>query len=341
MNKAGLKVAVFSLLVFLLSAGVFYYYAYEANFKNNIFSEQFWTERIVVTSPDAAYDELIQLASNLSVSKQHELVHEFGAALYRQGDLELLLVCDERFLYGCFHEFIGNTIAEYGLKIIEEINTICGNVVGVRNTACHHGVGHGIQTYLGYAEENLISALRVCDNFSNSDPIGGCYGGVFMEYNLHTMLVEDEVRPLTEDVLYPCDQLEKKYQESCMFRQPQWWKQHLVGKDISKTKALQLGEMCSSAPSSDMISSCFQGMGNIIAVNVDFDMDKAVSLCDSSSSKVLYKKVCRLQAFLTKGFAEGVSVQDSLKVCETLPLEDKKTCEVQVNTIMFDLESPR
>ncbi|NQV93228.1 hypothetical protein HQ403_01890 [Candidatus Kaiserbacteria bacterium] len=306
-----------------------------------LFSEFHWEERVTTVGPDRAYDELIQSAKNLPLGKQHELVHVFGAALYNGKDLNLLLVCDEQFLYGCFHEFIGSTIAEHGLHVIEEIDAICSKAEGGNKTVCHHGVGHGIQTYLGYKEEDLVSALKVCDGFPLSDPIGGCYGGVFMEYNLRTMLGgDDEIRSLTENILSPCDHIEEKYQASCMFRLPQWWRHHL-SENVSKEITSQLGEMCSTAILPNMVSPCFQGIGNIVAVNVNFDMAQIIPLCDASTSDLDYTVACRIQALVTKGFASGISVQDTSRVCRALPLENKKTCETQVNIVVTSLKDPK
>ncbi len=153
---------------------------------------------------------------------QHTEAHIFGGALYATEGLNGISTCDARFSSGCFHEFIGRAIADDGLSVVTQLNTVCTNKGG-----CQHGIGHGLISYLGYSPEDLTKSIAICAGLPGEEMLDGCMGGSFMEYNMRTMLQVSNgaVRPATstKDLLDPCDRFSGEAQRSCMLYQPQWW----------------------------------------------------------------------------------------------------------------------
>jgi hypothetical protein len=176
-----------------------------------------------------AYHKFKKKNQLLKTTAQHNSAHVFGEALYSSLGLKGITICDDDFNYGCYHSVIGNTLGREGLDKIEEINEECATTNEFLK--CQHGIGHGIVTYLGYDSDNLKQSLEICDTLKNRDHIGGCFTGVFMEYNFQTMLSEDaKIRNFDKEApLSPCDTLPTNFQDPCLFEQANWWLQVLPG----------------------------------------------------------------------------------------------------------------
>jgi hypothetical protein len=223
-----------------------------------------WEQAIKTDGGPAAYEEFADAVKDLSPQKQHSSAHDFGGALFKTKGVSGLSVCDSRFNFGCFHEFLGEAIATLGLGVVEQLNDSCFKDLGNNGLACQHGIGHGVMAYEGYTDSALDKALATCKSLPHNDPVGGCYGGVFMEYNLQTMLGEDaRLRPGIDHPYAPCDRLDSAYQAACVFWQPQWWNISLrqTQSDTAKRFA-QLGGWCTHW-SGTLERKCFEGIGNI------------------------------------------------------------------------------
>ncbi len=91
----------------------------------------------------------------------------------------------------------------------------------------------------GYDYQNLLVALEACSSFRAQPEVGGCYGGVFMEYNLQTVLGDEGLyRPMNRKLgeHYPCSVLNKQYKSACYYEQPQWWQATLYDQWEDKGK---------------------------------------------------------------------------------------------------------
>lgn len=192
-------------------------------------SIELWRERIREVGPVPAYRELVAALTvnngSATVFKQHVAAHYFGDALYQEVGPDGFSVCDGRFSYGCEHVLVGRTIADYSTSALGSLKEHCITLSGYGANNCLHGLGHGILGYLGYDRESLLEALRLCDEVGGSSGIlGGCYAGVFMEYNLRSLLLDEGYRPVPGDnFLDPCDSLGGRARLSCFSRLPQWW----------------------------------------------------------------------------------------------------------------------
>jgi hypothetical protein len=253
--------------------------------------EIFWTGRILSIGGSAAYAELSDFVINnkISIRKSHDLAHAFGAALYSTESEGGFPVCDSRFLYGCFHEFIGRAISEEGLLATEKLNFKCVDSLGDESHFCQHGVGHGIQAYFGYEEEDLDSALKSCGELPLNDPIGGCRGGIFMEYNFRTMLADDADLRSDDNPYSVCKNLTNDDLLACSYWVPQWWYESLHEKLSNQMTKMEIfkriGYNCTEMhqDNEQLLTTCFRGIGNVAAPVSDYSLPLSSALCESAS----------------------------------------------------------
>ncbi|HVU75502.1 MAG TPA: hypothetical protein VHD38_01525 [Candidatus Paceibacterota bacterium] len=282
--------------------------------------ESFWKGRIEAVGASDAYAEFAQSVSTLSPAKQHENAHTFGGALFDAEGTAGLATCDARFSYGCFHEFLGRAIASLGMGIVDSLNQGCVDALGGNALSCQHGIGHGVQAALGYDESALKKALRICENLPYNDPIGGCYGGVFMEYNMQTMLGEQaRTRPEKPgDPLYPCDVLSAAYLPACAFWSPQWWinLQHQAGAPTVDTKAI--GSLCDSFTDAHQVRACYEGLGTVVPPEGAFEPATVRDLCDRSSLDPVHQLYCLSYAANSLDVGGSGQKGDAAAVCDGL-----------------------
>ncbi len=244
-----------------------------------------WRDRIKAVGATAAYQEFLAAYAMETPTEQHPRAHVFGRALYQTVGLDGVTVCDQHFNFGCFHEFLGLAIQERGLGIVPTLNEDCITKLKDNAPGCQHGLGHGIISYVGYDDKDLIKALEVCDKLRGQPPVGGCLGGEFMEYNLQTMLGDEaHIRPLHGDPYYPCDTLAEQFQDACYYEQPQWWLMLSWGDRGDQQKRGELfrrvGQWCAEAPRASLQRHCYLGIGNNAPPVVDWNEGKMVRECE-------------------------------------------------------------
>lgn len=294
--------------------------------------EAYWKERVKAVGGKAAYIELAEDVKSFSIQRQHKVGHAFGGALYEEEGVDGLAVCDPQFNYACYHEFLGRAIAELGLSSVSMLNQKCVDLVKKSPLSCQHGIGHGIVSYLGYSDKAFLEALKICKDLPFNDPIGGCYGGVFMEYNTQTMLGEQaRLRLVVDDnMLAPCDTLATEYTIACVFWQPQWWNQTLKSSTsvalVSNTNEgrwAKMGELCESYKDSKLVRPCFEGIGNITSAEVNRNTATIKMLCEQTSSNSLHQLYCKSYAANSIGAGHR---EEGVKVCEGLIGSDADYC---------------
>lgn len=291
-------------------------------------SRGYWHEKITSLSGSRAYEILADSVRTKGVSMQHEEAHLFGAALYEVEGVSSLAVCDERFSYGCFHEFLGRAIAELGLDSVPDLNAQCIQALGPQALSCQHGIGHGIQAAVGYTTADLEQSLSVCDTLPHQDPIGGCYSGVFMEYNLRIMLAKEaSPRTYSGNVFEPCDDLGTRYQAACVFSQPQWWLQTVL-QPTEKMEAFRtMGRWCEDSETfmAGGLRHCFEGIGNIVVEPAHYDGARVAALCDETSSIKTHALLCRSMG--ASALSATKTDTEALKACASLSGEYLSFCE--------------
>ncbi|PIR83818.1 hypothetical protein COU18_02425 [Candidatus Kaiserbacteria bacterium CG10_big_fil_rev_8_21_14_0_10_51_14] len=289
-------------------------------------SDGYWEESIKVLGGDRAYEEFAHAVSDFNQGRQHAHAHTFGAALYEVEGLEGLPVCDGRFSYGCFHEFLGHAIAEHGIDSVSLLNDGCIQALVESPLSCQHGIGHGVMAFFGYSEGDLLHALDVCLNLPYNDPIGGCYGGVFMEYNLHTMLGFDaNLREFQDNIGEPCDSLSSPYKAPCVYWQPQWWHQAIFSGESTAESYSQMGEYCREVgDTSYLIRSCMEGLGTITAYASRYDPDTIMELCDAAASNISERLYCTSLAANSMGIE--VDKLSAERACASFSGDHKEYC---------------
>jgi hypothetical protein len=288
--------------------------------------ESYWEGKIEELGSNKAYQEFAEAVKDRPVTRQHEAAHAFGGALYDIEKLQGISTCDARFSFGCYHEFMGRAIADNGLGIIPELNDICAQSNRTNQLACQHGIGHGIVSSIGYDEENLPLELSICRDLPYNDTIGGCYGGVFMEYNVRTMLGGTDIRQVENGNMFaPCDSLESEYLPACMFWQPQWWNQTLSNGSDDPDAFRRMGESCVGMSTDRRLqNSCFQGIGNITPPSANFSPERTRALCETMPDE---DAVLQCKNTAANSLAASASDRRGAEmVCKGLVEDALKTC---------------
>lgn len=290
----------------------------------------YWQERVQARGVKEAYADFARYVEDMPPERQHEHAHTFGRALYSAAGEKALSTCDSRFSFGCFHEFLGAAIADLGIASVARLNDGCFESLKESPLSCQHGIGHGVAAYFGYDEAALRSSLEVCRTLARSDPIGGCYGGVFMEYNLQTMLGEEgRTRPFAEQrgEQFPCNALDQAFKPACYFWQPQWWGQVVrMGGETDMTRMYgKMGEWCSRAPF-EVRRPCFEGMGNNVPPDADFVGAATRKLCEAASENARDQLYCKSYAANSLFLGGAGKKGDALAVCEGLEKVEYEYC---------------
>jgi hypothetical protein len=227
----------------------------------------------------AAYAQMKSAYQERTFDDRHNVAHLLGEALYDHGGIKNISVCDDDFDFGCYHGFLSEAIASEGKPVIAKLDGICATTSAP--STCQHGIGHGILEYHGHTK--LIEALEACTLTNQPDPLAGCTGGVFMEYNVP--LTSDEkggfimqARPLTEEGAYaPCTTLPQAFRTSCYRELPQW-RGHVNGKE--NADITHAGELCADIPQTEERRACFIGLAGIIPSTSGYQANKTIELCN-------------------------------------------------------------
>ena len=278
--------------------------------------KDYWHTRIVSVGGEGAYREMIQKGKGVTASRSHVLAHSFGEALFQAEGVEGLAVCGPHFVYGCYHQFIGNAIAALGLPVVEKFRAACASKSLLGVFPCLHGLGHGILGYLGYSLEDLKKALTLCKASNFGEEGSGCIDGVFMEYNIHelTAYTSGKIVPRTfsPDRAYsPCFEVNDRYRTQCVYELPNWWVASMPDPADIEGRFAQAGMYCARMEDEVLVRTCFTGLGHIVPPLSDLNPDVALALCAAAASSFDTKESCLLAAvgrFKIEGFKEYESL---------------------------------
>ncbi len=253
----------------------------------------YWQQRVHTVGGAKAYEELADFADAYSVGVQHNETHIFGSALYRVEGVPGIAVCDERFEYACYHQMIGETFADLGMESFPKIAEVCKG-----SPACLHSIGHGVLAQEGYAFPDLRRAVGVCKTLPGPVYVEGCYGGLFMEYNMRRLLGDNQrPRPVGEDWLDPCSQFSGTLGRICYYWQPTWWRSQIAPDDLILTEPgyKKMGDLCETVSDQELKASCFEGTG-VIALNAGRTSAEGVAKCEYVSGGAFGNALCRTGA---------------------------------------------
>ena len=280
-----------------------------------------WRARIEDIGGASAYEEMVSEGNNATASQAHVLAHSFGEALFRAEGVEGFTACGTQFLYGCYHQFIGNAVAALGLPVVERFRASCTSKPFLDTFPCLHGLGHGILGYLGYSLEDLKKALTLCKAPTPVKERSGCIDGVFMEYNIRglTAYQSGKIEPRTfsvRSVYSPCLDVDKKYRTPCVFQLPDWWIAAIAGPGDIKGRFAQAGTYCTGINDDALRRTCFAGIGHITPPLSNLNSDTAVPLCAAAASRDYLAACLSAAAFRFK--LEGF--EDYLGLCQRFGL---------------------
>jgi hypothetical protein len=193
------------------------------------------------------------------VSLCHQLTHVIGRAA-----TTLFPTVAESYNYGdtfCwsgyYHGIMEAIISQMGIENVpKQLNDICMDLPGKATHSfnyfnCVHGLGHGLMYVEGH---DLFKALKLCDVLDGSWEQSSCYGGVYME-NVIANEVDHASEYLKEDdLLYPCNAVDKKYKYQCYLMQTSYALK-MLEYDFAK-----VFQTCMQADV-EYVTTCYQSLG--------------------------------------------------------------------------------
>lgn len=89
-----------------------------------------------------------------------------------------------------------------------------------RQWSCWHGIGHGHMTA---TSNDLPEVLSRCGAYDDAFARTACVNGAFMEnFNTDTTLHPSQYLR-TDDLFYPCDEIDESHRDACYFYAPTWY----------------------------------------------------------------------------------------------------------------------
>lgn len=289
--------------------------------------QQHWRDRITEVGGEAAYREFSADVSLLSTLGQHDQAHLFGEALFQVLGLEGIAVCDGRYVYGCFHAFMIEGIEEKGVGSVKALNDACVQALGESAQHCQHGIGHGILGSLGYDKEDLHNALKTCSTLDHSDPITGCNGGVFMEFDLRGMQRgEMKYRAFSATTkLEPCETVDDVFWASCAYWKPMWWIATHPQRDVDLAR--QMGLWCMQLPGAEeTLAACINGIANKMQQLTDEDPSKTQIMCEAATNDPKLQYDCHVGS--AARFTFYYPLERALVACSGLGTLDEEKCRI-------------
>lgn len=241
-----------------------------------------WIERLTDASPDDVYRMFLAEAKDLPYSRAHALSHIVGEAFDAVHGTEGIAACGMEFGYGCFHGVSGSVLSREGLDALPRLRDACNRPEHGFFLGCLHGVGHGVLAYLG--NDELVQALEACASVQgDGEPIGGCWGGVFMEYNFNTMQSNEGIALRSFDATHAlevCADVPEQFRHACYYEQPAWWRASMLAKHASDGSEFQaMGALCRQVADDVLHETCVRGIGNIAGPESGYSYEQIRGWC--------------------------------------------------------------
>jgi len=254
----------------------------------------------------------------------HNLAHVIGYLAYEQNEEKGFSICDWSFAFGCYHGLVEMLIAEKGSDGVLLARDGC-NTIKTKGgiSSCLHGIGHGLLAWEGY---NLPQSLARCDVLSVGERTY-CYDGIFME-NITGLMRSpqdphwyDLAEKLYTEPHWPCNIVDKKYQEACYYEQPS----ALLGLfGIGET-----GKICQESGREELANQCIRGIGIRVGQMANGSPKDAVDLCNLIEAEES-KYLCVTNS--AKEFAFQRQTEDKVSIiCSSLPPLWATSCQNEVN----------
>ncbi len=243
----------------------------------------------------------------------HALVHEIGHAAYkRYGFEEALLfeadICGSGYLHGMVEAYLADQT-----DVLAALKTVCDPDDGV----CMHGVGHGLMMY---ANNDIPAALAYCDEFEAHATQIHCSEGVFMEnfgldWNLHAHPYLQ-----VEDPMYPCDEQDAKYKNTCYFYAPRLYNR------VYPNAYEQALDWCMTAETG-YEQDCVRGQGSTMMKYGMDDIAGLEAICGGASGE--YAALC-IRGMTSYYIVNYASAEKGKELCAILKEDNQAACMEEV-----------
>lgn len=286
------------------------------------------SKEIDVNGASNAYKTLKSRYRDQNILVAHSAAHIFGELLYSKFGKEGIEICDQSYLFGCYHGFVGRFIANTGTTSPYILEDICPKEIAYDLKGCTHGMGHGILSYLG--GERLNAALESC-SFLTESGINWCAVGVFMEYNLnnsHNLNFDiGNVRQIKGgDFYFPCTSVKEEYQPDCYFELPDWWLA-ILRNDVNTVMSL-----CEKVNADTNRQMCFIGLGRSLALYSGLNDAKTNKCAFLNSPNEI--QLCRIGYFM-RIYEYTLRESDALLACDNFDNEEHKECIATIDFFVF------
>lgn len=211
----------------------------------------------------------------------HQTAHFLGQERYHQlKDVKQVFVeATSACLGGVYHGTIEGYFIDNGILLDGEhfdkagpaAATVCAKPedyeIPQHFIECLHGLGHAV---MFITDDDLLEALKLCDNLDNQENRELCYSGALMQnFDERAVLDHPSKYVKADDLYYPCPILEKQYQNQCY----SYGVLVRTQSDVQKSIAV-----CAGVPS-DYQLACFQTIGRDQTI-LTADVEDLKNRCD-------------------------------------------------------------
>ena len=109
-----------------------------------------------------------------------------------------------------------------------------------------------------------------------------------MEYNLQTLLGDEGKYRSLDFTLghnYPCNTVERRFQDACYYEQPQWWQALYTDEWSNEEKREEMfrkiGMWCQEVGTTILQERCYKGIGNNAPPVAKWDREEVIRICKS------------------------------------------------------------
>ena len=291
----------------------------DINQKNNFQSlslveqERIVREKAEMQGAQFAYEFLQKAFLGPPSPDSHNLAHVIGEYAHNEAGLAGIGLCEQDFLFGCYHGFFIELVIHEGTGVLEKSKEACGLLYEGSYLPCIHGIGHGIFDYEG----DIQRSLTQCTFFGGKDEFY-CQTGVFMANIMSKSFLENS--RLSNDVtLNLCREVEEKFKPACYIEQGAGV---YLDSGSNFTSALKA---CREVNQEHYRSLCFRGIARFVVVAKDnsFDMIKQCRLFVPGGFENCIETVVRQ---LTLG---GRDVEAE-ELCGYLEAEEQVSCQEDI-----------
>lgn len=257
----------------------------------------------------------------------HKDAHHLGHFVYEffDRDIEKALSytnnkCGNALYHGVIEDSLlfesrTNDISIEDLDVTSTCNKIGDSITSNIRQQCVHAMGHAI--VLVY-DGDLFNAIKRCDEFETAQEQEACLDGSFMQNHVAIFNSEGGVFD-EEDIYYPCNNMDEKYQKWCYIYQAYYILRE------NNYSYLPSFEDCENIPTADekIIGGCIGGVANYMSAHIyTTNVDKIAKMCNEANPE--YQSYCINVAVFS--LTRYVDTQLAEDFCYSLPDEKTAKC---------------